>query len=118
MQDPFKLQPYQQDLVDKLKGYKPGEMMIITSGRQTGKSYMNKIIEEYQNLMAVPYKQLSQATVDGEKWYTVSGQKHVCEWIRTQDEKCWHEHIDQDWYVSFSTFDIHEKIYTMLGMKF
>lgn len=118
MQNPFKLQPYQQDLVDKLKGYKPGEMIIFSSGRQTGKSHMNRIIQEYQNLMATPYRYITEANVDGEKWYTVSGQKPVCAWIRTQDQQYWHEHINKDWYVSYNTFDIHEKIYTMLGMKF
>ena len=114
----MQLHPWQKQFLDKLEGVKPGEMMIISAGRQTGKSHMNRILQEWRGYMAAPYKQLSHATVDGEKWYTVSGQKLVCEWIRTQDEKYWHEHIDQDWYVSFSTFDIHEKIYAMLGMKF
>ena len=114
----MQLNAWQQQFVDKLGGFRSGEMMIISAGRQTGKSYMNKIIQEYQSLMAAPYKQLSQATVDGEKWYTVSGQKPVCEWIRTQDKKFWHEHIDSNWNISYNTFDIHERIYTMLGMKF
>lgn len=112
------IHPWQQQFLDRLGGFEAGEMMIISSGRQTGKSYWNKLIQEYQSLMAAPYTQLRHATVDGETWYTVSGQKPVCEWIRTQDKTHWHEHIDNSWNISYNTFDIHEKLYMMLGMKF
>ena len=114
----MKLHTWQQDLLDKLQsGVKPGEMVVISSGRQTGKSYINTYLKELY-YMAAPYRYLSEATVDGEKWYTVTGQKPVCAWIRTQDKKLWHEHIDSNWNISYNTFDMHEKLYTMLGMKF
>jgi hypothetical protein len=114
-----KLYPWQKDLLDKLPsgGIKPGEMMVISSGRQMGKSNLTAYLKELY-YMAAPYRYLSEATVDGEKWYTVTGQKPVCTWIRTQDNKLWHEHIDSNWNISYNTFDMHEKLYTMLGMKF
>ena len=111
----MQLQPWQKDLLTKLDGYHRGEMMVISNGRGIGKSYMKEI---YAQFMAAPYRHITEAIVDGEKWYTVSGQKAVCEWIRTQDPKFWFEHIDSTWHISYNTFDIHEKIYTMLGMKF
>ena len=111
-------QPWQTDLLTKLEGVKSGEMMIISSGRRCGKSYVNAVMQEWQEYMAKPFRHLGEATVDGEKWYIVTGQKPVCTWIRTQDNKLWHEHIDGTWNISYNTFDIHEKIYTMLGMKF
>jgi hypothetical protein len=113
----MQLQPWQQDMLTKLDGIKTGEMFVIASGRQIGKSYVNAFMKELY-YMATPYRYISEATVDGEKWYTVTGQKPVCTWIRTQDSKFWHEHIDSTWHISYNTFDIHEKIYTMLGMKF
>lgn len=112
----MKLQPWQLSMIKNLHGIKFSEMMVISSGRQIGKSTLNAYMKELY--MSAPYRYLSEATVDGEKWYTVTGQKPVCAWIRTQDEKLWHEHIDSTWHISFNTFDIHEKIYTMLGMKF
>ena len=112
----MKLQPWQTDMLTKLDGIKPSELMVITSGRQIGKSYINAFMKELY--MAVPYRYLGKDQVDGATWYTVTGQKAVCEWIRTQDKQYWFEHIDDQWHISYNTFDIHENIYTMLGMKF
>ena len=114
----MKLHPWQTDMLTKLKGVKAGELMIISSGRQLGKSNVNAVMQEWQEYMAKPFRHLGEATVDGEKWYTVNGQKRVCQWIRTQDQKFWFEHIDDKWNISYNTFDVHERIYTMMGMKF
>jgi len=116
----YNLYPWQEQIMNRIQnGFKAGEMVVISSGRQTGKSYLNQVLQEFHNLhMATPYRYLDEAIVDGEKWYTVTGQKPVCAWIRTQDENLWHEHIDGNWNISYNTFDMHEKLYTMLGMKF
>lgn len=40
----YPLRPYQQALLDKVSGgFKAGEMMIISAGRRTGKSYLNQL---------------------------------------------------------------------------
>lgn len=57
-----------------------------------------------------------KAEVDGDTWYVVQVNPRVCPWIREQNKDLWHEHIDQRWYTVANTFDVHEKIYTMLAL--
>lgn len=47
----YPLRPYQQALYDKVKagGFKPGEMFLVSAGRQTGKSYLNKMYGKLWN---------------------------------------------------------------------
>ena len=44
------LYPFQQKL---LNGFKPGEMKIISAGRQVGKSYVNELIKNWYESMAL-----------------------------------------------------------------
>ena len=109
------LKSYQMDLLKKLNGgYKPGEMMVISAGRRTGKSYYNQmLIDQTQS-----YRNITHATVDDHKWYTVKCNKETAAWVRQQSRDMWHEHIDLNWAVYKNMFDIHERIYTMLQLKF
>lgn len=109
------LTDWQKNLFD---GFKPGEMMIISAGRNTGKSQMSQYLNQWESIFMPPFRKTTSAVVDGETWHTVRCDTQVGKWIRTQDPKFWHEHIDQNWMVYKNTFDIHEKIYTMLGVKF
>lgn len=63
------------------------------------------------------FKIQHQCQVDGETWYTVSCTGAVAKWIRSQDREIWHEHIIGKWDVIHNTFDIHEKLYTLLALK-
>lgn len=63
------------------------------------------------------FKILHQCQVDGDTWYTVSCRLAAAKWIRSQDRELWHEHINGQWEVIHNTFDIHEKLYTMLALK-
>ena len=56
------------------------------------------------------------AEVDGATWYTVQVNPRVRPWITNQPKSMWQEHIDQRWYTVANTFDVHEKIYTMLAL--
>jgi hypothetical protein len=94
-------------------GIKSGEMMIISAGRQTGKSMYYQYMQEL-----TPYTVLESAMVDDAKWFTVKCNKEVAAWLRTQPENMFYEHIDQNWMVYKNTLDIHEKIYTMLQLKY
>lgn len=84
-----------------------------------------KLVKKHKKLKGVvpPYmhltnnfKILDRATVDGEPWVTVQVQSNISPWIRTQPEKMWYQHIDHNWYTVANTFDMHEKIYTVLAL--
>lgn len=52
----MKLHSFQQQLlIDIESGFKPGEMMVISSGRQMGKSKVNEFLRHYYaNVMPTP----------------------------------------------------------------
>ena len=59
--------------------------------------------------------------VDTQTWYTVKCTKEVGAWIREtykdQQDNLWYEHIDRSWMFHKNKFDIHEKVYTMLALR-
>jgi hypothetical protein len=63
------------------------------------------------------FKIRDQSQVDDHTWYTVSCTAAVAKWIRSQDREIWHETIHGKWDVIHNTFDIHEKLYTLLALK-
>ena len=73
------LYPYQQVLLDRMKsgGFKPGEIMTMTSGRQTGKSHFSN--QAFQRLWqdiiesgkTVSDMILSEGTIYGSRYYCV-----------------------------------------------
>jgi hypothetical protein len=116
-----KLHDYQLKM---LEGFKKGEMTIISTGRQTGKSYLNQYAQQWTDIMSgkPAVKIIDRAIVDGEQWYTVSCSKAASMWFREThtdvEDKLWYEHIDKGMYIHANAFDIHEKLYTLLAMKF
>ena len=58
-----------------------------------------------------------QALVDGRTWYTVYCSYDASQWIRRQSRTLWHEHINSKWDVIHNTFDIDEKLYTLLALR-
>lgn len=62
---------------------------------------------------------LTSSTVDGETWYTVQCKKEVSDWIRTQSgkDKLWFQNIDDKWMINMNTFDVHNKIYAMICLR-
>lgn len=110
------LHSWQKDLINHSIGFKTGEMMVISAGRQTGKSYYNQFMQNYMSEMNAPaYKQMDKATVDNEEWVTVKCNYETAAWVREQKQKYWYEH---NTLTIGSMFDIHEKLYTMLKIKF
>ncbi len=89
-------------------------MKIIMNGRQVGKSVMAQM----WNTVNPQYFVIDRAMVDGAMWYTVKSSNTICQWIKTQSPDLWHENIDKNWMINKYTFDIHEKIYTMLQLKY
>lgn len=116
------LKPYQQVLLDKLStgGFKPSEM-IISVGRQTGKSYYYQYSKQWQDMQEQPKcKIIAQAEVDGKTWYTIACCKDVSMWLRQNgiENIDWHEHIDGNWNVYRNMFDICEEFYMLVVLKF
>jgi len=58
-----------------------------------------------------------QSTVDGNTWYTIGCSPVTSKWLRSQNRELWHEHVEHIWAGYHNTFDIHEKLYTMLALK-
>ena len=94
-------------------GWRKGQINILMAGRRTGKSTFMDIA----NPPAI--RILDQALVDGETWYTVQCKPSlVSGWVQEQDPNMWHRHINESyWTKHFNVFDMHEKLYTMLMLK-
>lgn len=111
--------PWQKELMTKLFTYRPKELTVIAAGRNLGKSmYSQHWDSVFQNYMSnLKFKIITKATVDGELWYTVNCTKEVSAWVREQPTNLWHEHIDDKWVITMNQFDMNEKLYTQLALK-
>ena len=69
------LQPWQLDILDKMSGFKPGELVMYGAGRRTGKSMMTQQAIErlMRDIMNRPIEQLvlSEGRVYGARYYCV-----------------------------------------------
>jgi hypothetical protein len=67
--------PYQQSLLQKITsgGAKPGELLVLSAGRQTGKSQMQAYMRLWNDIHARPVEdlKLSEGTVYGSRYYCV-----------------------------------------------
>ena len=94
-------------------GFKPGEVMVMMA-RQTGKSTLIKQLLEEEAKKTI-FATVSSELVDGEKWYTIrTSSPIISKWIRNQDRTMYVETTAH--YPNY--FDIHEKLYVMLELKF
>jgi hypothetical protein len=64
------IHPWQEKIVG---GFKPGEMTIVTSGRQTGKSQMQAYMRLWNDIHYRPVEdlKLTEGTVYGSQYYCV-----------------------------------------------
>lgn len=91
-------------------GFKKGELFVMAS-TPSGKSLY------YESFMrnVSGYQTVYQAEVDGEMWYTVrTGNPAISEWLRTQESTLMVETTNG--YPEY--FDVHEKIYIMMELKY
>lgn len=103
---------------NRSSGFKAGELSAYSAGRRMGKSMLKQLY--YGNFsvqQSSKFMILDQATVDGDQWYTVSCTKEVSAWITTQSNDMFLEHVNDTWHFSLGKFDMHEKLYTMLALK-
>ena len=53
-----------------------------------------------------------------EQWYVIQVEPRVVPWVREQNQELWYEHLTcNQRYRVLDTFDVHEKLYTMLAMR-
>ena len=101
---------WQQDMLKKLEGFKPGELMITSAGRGAGKS-------RWPQRMQAPYQVLGGvAQCDDGAWYEVYCRPDVAAWVRTQDPTTWMETGSHSSLGNF--FDIRDSVMVMLTLKF
>ena len=94
-------------------GFKHGELMLFTAGRQTGKSVLNQMYGSMTT--SAQFSITAKAEVDGDTWYTVICSQKVSEWLRSQSRELRHEALAHGFH--FPQFDIHEKLYSMMALK-
>ncbi len=121
MKNPYELHSYQKALHDKMLagGFRPSELTLFTSGRSTGKSMLNAMYAEMVSRMSIPqpkFEILDKAQVDGDIWYTVACTREVSSWLRSQPKELHFETLAHKPAV-MAQFDIHEKLYTVMALR-
>ena len=111
-----KLQPYQQRMLDQMnQGFKPGELVLYSAGRQTGKSTYAYWYDAWRR-KSVSYSVEASAIVDGEQWHTVRiNSIDVLIWLQNQNS----EHFDilQSEQIYVTLVDMHEQLYMMMVLR-
>lgn len=95
----------------------------MLSGIGTGKSHFYQAaayMQMWNSIMkkSSPCTVIGESQVDGKPWYTVSCDKEVAAWIRQQpgEDKIWMRHIDNNWNIYSTQFDMDEELYLMLRL--
>ncbi len=94
-------------------GFKPGEVIVMMA-RQTGKSTIMRHLLEEEAKKTI-FATVSSELVDDIQWYTIrTSSPVISKWIRSQNK---------NWYVEITAsypnyFDVNEKLYVMLELKF
>jgi len=83
----------------------------------TGRRPYDGVVPPYKSIIKSMFEIRERADVDGETWYTVQVNPQVTSWITTQDPSLWYSHKTANNYKVVDTYDIHEKLYTMLALK-
>lgn len=113
----FKLQPYQQRMLDQMnQGFKPGELILYSAGRSIGKSTISHWYDALRR-NSVSYTIEAQSIVDDVQWYTVRiNRPDVLNWL--QDQNSEHFDLHMAGHPRVTLADMHEHLYMMLILKF
>ena len=114
------LQTWQKDLIG---GFKKGELVTYSAGRQTGKSAftvaaLKKILDDMESLDP-NFEVLTTGTVDSTPWYTISCKKDVCIWIRENgtENSEWVDYIDSKWMYHRNKLDVSQEMLAMIKLR-
>lgn len=80
----------------------------------TGHSKYSGVMPPYYMNFKGNFKLIDTSVVDNETWHTVQVIPKVGIWLKTQPRDLWHEHKTANDYRVVYTFDINEKLYTLL----
>ncbi len=111
---------WQKDLWAACAGSDPREMKIIMSGRQIGKSVMAQMWNQVQAEPIPEYcKIIDKSKVDTKQFYTIQCSRAIADWVRQQpgEDTQWYQHIDHNWIMDRTKFDIDEDLYLMLKLR-
>lgn len=100
-----------------------GTIKLMFKGRGliqiTGRKPYNGVVPPPRVIMKGNFEIIDKATVDGETWRTVQVEPKVKEWLVKQDKSYWYEHLTESRkFKVLDTFDISEKLYLMLVLRF
>lgn len=72
-----------------------------------------------QALRDKKFKSLTTSMIDNELWHTVQCKPEVSKWLREQPGKStvWFQNIDDHWMTNENVFDVHNKIYTLMALR-
>ena len=63
------------------------------------------------------FEVIDKAPVDDRTWYTVQGNTRIREWLKTQPQDLWYAHTTSNGYRQHDAFDVDERLYTMMVLK-
>jgi len=112
------MQDWQKDFLTALAGQDLTQMKIYMGGRQIGKSTLAQMWNIMDELSVPSHKIIQHSMVDGKTWYTVKCTRDVADWVRLQPNQDvdWYEHIDHNWVLDRTRFDISEEFYVILKL--
>jgi hypothetical protein len=104
---------WQQDMLKKLEGFRPGEISVVSAGRGTGKSVLSSHF--WKDRRADSWYQGASAECDDGVWHSVICFRNVAAWIRAHDPVLWME--TSHTHSLASTFDIADSLLVLLTLK-
>lgn len=115
-----KFHNWQKDLIG---GFKKGELVTYSAGRQTGKSTftvaaLKKILDDMEKLDP-NFEVLTSGIVDGTPWYTIACKKDVSIWIRENgaENSEWVDYVDSRWMYHRNKLDVSQEMLAMVKLR-
>jgi hypothetical protein len=84
----------------------------------TGRRPYEGVMPPYKAVIKGNFEIFASSPVDNEIWHTVQVTPRVTKWIKEQNTSMWYSHKTSSKYKVLDTFDIHNKLYTMMALKF
>ena len=88
--------------------------MVMTGTQLHGQA---NVLPPRKSVIKGYFEVQDKVIVHGDWWYTVQVNPRVSPWIREQSEDLWYNHLTPSHYKVLDTFDIHEKLYTFLVLR-
>ena len=83
----------------------------------TRQSSPNAVMPPHKAVIIGNFEKMDSALVDGDLWYKVQVIPKVTRWVKEQNKDLWYDHKTPNNYKVLDTFDVHEKLYTMMAVR-